>query len=237
MSTKKQQALKLRLQGKSYTQITIALGVPKSTQSNWFSGLVLSDMAQSKINKRAYRLARQALIKRNKSQTHRARERMRALREQGSKDIQKITPRDLRVIGVALYWAEGYKRLQIRHGKERTYHPVALANSDPRLIQIFLRFLREICGVIEEDIHIDLRLVSHMNEKALKRFWQNKTGLPEKNFGKTYYGVSKSSLDKRPFNRLPYGTALIRINNTRLFHTIMGWIEGVARQDEYHKTD
>jgi len=41
----------------------------------------------------------------------------------------------------------------------------------------------------------------------------------------TTYLVSISSKRKRPFNRLPYGTVQIRINNTQKFHHIMGWIE------------
>ena len=45
-------------------------------------------------------------------------------------------------------------------------------------------------------------------------------------FGKSYYGVSKSSQGKKPFNILPYGTIQIRVNNTELFHRIMGWIDG-----------
>ena len=67
--------------------------------------------------------------------------------------------------------------------------------------------------------------------------WQKITGLPEKNFGKIYYGISKSSQGKRPFTRLPYGTILIRVNSTNLFHRIMGWIEGLSEKssDTAHK--
>lgn len=232
MLTNKQRALKLRLKGFSYTQISSRLLIPKSTLSNWLCDLQISTIAQEKINKRAHRLATAALLKRNKNQTKLAIQRMLDTRKKSSRSINKFTQRDLLFTGISLYWAEGYKRLQIRHGKERTYHPVAFTNSDPKLIQIFLRFLREICQVQDSAIRAEIRLFDHMNPKNVKNFWQEVTHLPSGNFGKLYYGISKSSQGKRPFQRLPYGTLLIRVNNTELFHTIMGWIEGLAKFGE-----
>ncbi|MEW5805393.1 MAG: hypothetical protein AB1721_01530 [Patescibacteria group bacterium] len=66
-------------------------------------------------------------------------------------------------------------------------------------------------------------------EKTIS-FWQEITGLPKNRFGKIYLGISKSSSNKRPFNRLPYGTVMIRVNNTNLFHNIMGWVEGIKEK-------
>ena len=42
MRLDKNQALKLRLLGKSYNEINKALGVPKATLSDWFADLQLS---------------------------------------------------------------------------------------------------------------------------------------------------------------------------------------------------
>ena len=67
-----------------------------------------------------------------------------------------------------------------------------------------------------------------MNEEELLKFWHKITNVSLKKFQKTYYGVSKSSQHKRLFNRLQYGTLAIRVNDTNLFHKIMGWIEGLA---------
>lgn len=233
MRKDKNQALKLRLSGKSYNEITRLLDVPKSTLSGWFANLELSKEAQERIQKRVYKGALQGLIKRNKNQTYLAVKRMRAIRAKSKQEIKSITQNELKLIGIALYWAEGYKRLLVRNGRELTHHPVALTNSDPNLIVMFLGFLREICQVPDEKITADIRIYEHMNERNLLKFWQKITGLPEKNFGKIYYGISKSSQGKRPFTRLPYGTILIRVNSTNLFHKIMGWVEGLS--EKYNK--
>ena len=224
----REQALKLRLSGKSYSEISKFLGVPKGTLSYWFSGLQLSDKAKERIRKRVAAGTLHGLVSRNKNQTHRAIQRARNARKNARGMIRNITRDDLRLIGSALYWAEGYKRIHIRGGREVTYHAVSLTNSDGDLIKIFLRFLREVCEVPNERIYVSVRIYEHMNEQKVLMFWQKITGLPMKNFRKSYYGVSKSSQGQRPFNRLPYGTAQIRVGNTELFHTIMGWIEGLA---------
>lgn len=230
MRSDRQNALKLRLSGKSYNEISSILKIPKSTLSNWFTGLKLSTKAQKRIASRVYQGTLHGLIKRNKQQTHLAIQRARKIRACAEREIKNLSFNELKLIGAALYWAEGYKRSIMRNGRELTYHSVALTNSDPKLITIFLKFLREVCDVADKQIKAEIRIYEHMSEQNLFSFWQKITKLPKENFGKTYYGISKSSQGKRPFNRLPYGTVLIRVNNTNLFHKIMGWIEGLAEQ-------
>ena len=226
----KNHALKLRLHGYSYTEIQRELGIPKSTLSGWFSSLVLPKKAQARIQSRVHEKSVKALIKRNKNQTHLAIQRMKLICSQARKEIAAIHKEELKLIGISLYWAEGYKRHKVLNGREVTNHPVSLTNSDPKLIGIFLRFLREVCNVSDKKIRAEIRLYQHLNEQELLSFWQQVTKLPIENFSKSYYGVSKSSQNKRPFNRLPYGTLLVRVNDTNLFHKIIGWIEGLAVQ-------
>lgn len=230
MRPDKTQALKMRLLGKSYNEINKSLGVPKATLSDWFTDLQLSDRARRRISARVYRGSVLGLIRRNKNQTRLALQRTRKIREEARHNIHRLTKYELLLAGATLYWAEGYKRPIIRRGHEVTDHPVSLTNSDPKLVLLFLRFLREICEIPDKDIHAEVRIYEHMNEHHVLNFWQKLLNLPLENFGKTYYGVSKSSLGKRPFTRLPYGTILIRVNRTALFHKIMGWIQGIANQ-------
>lgn len=230
MRKDRDKALGLRLEGKSYNEISAVLKVPKSTLSGWFGGLVLSSKAQERISKRVAESTLRGLIKRNKNQTHLAIQRMRTGRQEGCEEIGKISTEQLRLIGATLYWAEGYKRLKEVGGKTRTHHPVAISNADPILAKVFIRFLREICQVPDKEIRIEVRLYKHMNKEEIIKFWMCTLQLNMENFKNVYFGVSISSQGKRPFNRLPYGTIQIRVNNTVLFHKIMGWIEGIQKQ-------
>lgn len=222
-------AIELREKGKSYTEIGKELSVAKSTLSGWLGKMKISPKAQKRIAKRVYEGSLRGLIRRNKNQTHLAIERMNTERAKGRSDIKNLSIEDLKLIGIALYWAEGYKRPQMIRGRERTHHPVSLTNSDPKLIALYLLFLRKVCGVKNENIKADIRIFKGMDQNEILKFWQKITNLPADRFGKIYTGVSISSKGKRPFNRLPYGTILIRVNDTPLFHRVMGWIEGVAK--------
>jgi len=227
MRTDKNQAIKLRRQGKSYTQITQILGIPKSTLSGWLNNFVLSEKAKSKIAERLREGSYRGLLKKSQQQTEQARKRAHEIRVLAKKDLVHLTQRDLFLLGVGLYWGEGYKRPIIKNGKARTYHPVKLTNSDPYLVKMFLRFLREICKVSEDKIVVRVRIYKHQSQSQLLEFWSKITNIDKQKFRKFSYPISRSSLGKRPFNILPYGTIEVNVSSTALYHKIMGWIEAL----------
>ncbi len=212
-------AYKMRMRGQSYAEISKGLGMSKSTLSTWFRHLTIPKEAQEKINNRSRAASINALLKINKLQTHRAEERVRISRTEHRKAIGTLSKRELLLLGSGLYWAEGYRRPIVRDGKARTHHPVSFTNSDPGMVKLFLRFLREICEVPEEKISADLRIYEHQNEAHLLDFWSKTTDISYSRLKKFYY--------KKSYDTLPYGTIQIRVNSTPLFHKIMGWIEGL----------
>jgi hypothetical protein len=225
----REMSIKMRLGGKSYGEISRALGIPKSTLHGWLFDRTISDSARERIEGRTHARSLAALIKRNVGQTKLAQSRAKQTRESAAQRVGTLSKKDLLNIGAVLYWAEGYKKSVVKNGKEVTHHVVSLTNSDPALAKMFLRFLREYCEVPEERIKADIRIFEHQNEELLLDFWQKETGISRQNFGKTYYGISKSSQSKRPYDRLPYGVIQIRVGSTELFHHIMGYIEGLKK--------
>ena len=227
MQVRKSEAMKLRLKGLSYNEITTKLGVPKSTLSGWFSGMELSEHASKRLQNRVRQGTLNGLIKRNKAQTHEARKRARKIHQEAANSIEKLSKHELLLVGAALYWGEGYKKPVVKDGKERTHHMIGFTNSDPSMVLIFIRFLKEILEVPGEKISINIRLFPHQNQKEALRFWSEITGVPIHQFQKPVYVISKSSQGKRPYNQLPNGTIQVRVNDTKKFHTIMGFIEGI----------
>ncbi|MDD5110510.1 MAG: hypothetical protein PHI63_04840 [Patescibacteria group bacterium] len=222
-------ARRLRLQGRSYNEIWRILGVPKSTLSEWFINLPLPPEAKARIAKRTRHGALQGLLRRNRNQTVLAQQRAHQVRSDAARQIPHLSSRELLIIGATLYWAEGYKRPNVRQGREVTHHAVSLTNSDPLLVKIFLRFLREYCHVPDEKIKADLRIFPHQQSGAIQRYWESQTGIEANNFTRVHTVVSLSSRGKRPFHRLPFGVIQIRVADTHLFHTIMGYIEGIKK--------
>lgn len=227
MRQDKEGALSLRLRGYSYNQITKRLGIPKATLSGWFTNLVLSQKAQLKIQQRVHKASLRGLIKKNKLQTHKAWQQAKCIQKDAMHDVRKLSQRELLLIGAALYWGEGYKKLIIKDGKERTSHKISLSNTDPSMIKLFIKFLQNILKIPTSKISINIRTFQHSNEQEVLRYWQGVTGLPKEQFEKVYYGISRSSLGKRPYNRLPYGTIQVSVGDTKNFHRIIGWIRGI----------
>lgn len=224
-------AFKLRRLGWSYNEINKKLGIPKSTLSGWFSNLTLSNKALKRLDGRK-NIGTALLIKRNIAQTHKAKKRVGLTRKIAEAEVSQIvlTKELLQIIGVSLYWGEGYKRPKYKNGRELSNHPIQLTNSDPVIARAFVRFLYEVMEVPLESIKMSLRLYDHINEQTALKYWLKATGLPPSSYKNVTRLVSVSSQRKKPYNSLPFGTVELRINDTERFHRLMGWLEGLKSQ-------
>ena len=221
-----ERALRMRLEGKSYNEIYRELSVAKSTLRTWLAHTVLSDKARQRLSARI-KAGSLVLIKRNKMQTHIARQKATKIRAEAIATIKDMSRDNLLLTGAVLYWAEGYKRPKIRDGKEITAHVISFVNSDPAMVKVFIAFLKRIMDVQPNQINLTMRLYPHINETDAARFWLNVTGLKSENLRRTTNMISGASRGRRPFNRLPYGTLQVSVNSTPKFHQLMGLIEGV----------
>jgi hypothetical protein len=222
-----EKAKELRKNGRSYNEIVSLLDIPKSTLYSWLENVELSHEAANRINSRVREGSLRGLLKKNKLQTKIAVDRSRRIQHESKLKIGKLSKREMTLIGAALYWGEGYKKQIVSRGKKRTYHPVSLSNSDPRLIKFFLLFLRTCLDIDDSKIKISIHLYDGMDEEKIIQHWRQITNLPKENFQNVYRGVSISSKRTKKFDHLPYGTAQIRVSSTELFYKIMGLIEGI----------
>jgi hypothetical protein len=229
MRPDKERALSLRLAGKSYREINLELGVPKSTLSAWLSQVELSEKTRKIINANGRQKAIEILVERNRNQARQAQKRSRLIKIGAEREVTGFDNQDLLLIGASLYWAEGYKRPKTVNGRKVNFHPVSFTNSDPKMVNLFLLFLRKTCGVPEARIKASVRYFPHQNAVKLVEFWQKSTRLPPENFGQSQLSTNRTSQSIRPYNQLPYGVVQIRVSDTDLFYRIMGWIEGLKK--------
>ena len=122
----------------------------------------------------------------------------------------------LRIAGLMLYWAEGAK------GR----HSVDLANTDPQVILVFLRFLREICGVAESRLRVYLFIYERQEVEPIRQYWSRLTRIPVAQFQKPY--VSKFQQGRTRRRVLENGVIHIRYNDKRLLQQILTWIQEEA---------
>ena len=126
-------ARELRAQGMDYEEIAAALGVAKSSVSLWVRDLPTpARLSYAECRKRSAEGAR-----RYWAAERPAREALRiAAREAAAAEIGELTDRELLIAGAIAYWCEGAKSKPHRPSDR-----VVFTNSDPALIQFFLRFL------------------------------------------------------------------------------------------------
>ena len=211
--TEKEKARKLRKQGKSINQIVAEAGLSKASVSEWVRDIVLTKSQKDKISKRGRSI--ESIEKRRISRLKNEQNKRQIIINKAKKDIIKISLKELKLIGIMLYWGEGGK----------TGRVVRLANSDPEIIKIMMRFFREICNVPENKFNGHIHTFAHANINKTEKYWSKITRIPKKQFYKTYIKPSSASLQKR--NTLPFGTFDIYVCDTKLFLTIIGWIEKI----------
>jgi DNA-binding transcriptional MerR regulator len=127
---------------------------------------------------------------------------------------------ELKIAGIMLYWAEGSKikkQEEVVCGKT-----VDFANSDPKMIQLFLKFLRKICRVDEERLRIYLYCYANQDVTFLKNYWSEITKIPLNHFTKPYV---RKEFSREKIGRMKYGLVHVRYSDKKLLLQIHDWIE------------
>jgi len=123
--------------------------------------------------------------------------------------------KDLRLAALMLYWAEGSKK-----GK----HTVDFANSDRRMILVFLKALKKIYRVNKDRIRVFLYCYKNQKVSALLEYWSRLLNIPREQFTKPYirkdFNINKS-------NKMPHGLVHIRYSDKKLLMQILSEIDKI----------
>ena len=214
-------ARKLRGIGFGIKTIAYKLDVSSSTVSRWCKDVKLSPRQIEILEKRARDPFYGRRFKNIQRQIKKRLDNIEKLKRKGIEEVGRITRRELFLIGIALYWAEGFK-------KDKR---LGFANSDPVMIQLFIKWLTECCCVPKEQIRLRIGLnISHKKRvKLVEDYWTNITTIPTAQFQKPYF--QKFTWKKEfPKPEEYFGVLRIRANKQlALFRKIHGWIEGIKR--------
>jgi len=211
----KLKAIKLRKQGLSYNEIRnkIAPALSKSTLSLWLKSIKLKPEYQ----KRLYTKQIEILSRGSQSQKERRKREVEKIIEEAASEIQlPISSETYKLFGVALYWAEGNKTKSFE-----------ITNSDPYFIVFMVKWLNEVFGIKAETLRPRLNIYPQQNDAKIKKFWSQLTGIPLKNFGKSYVKPLSSGYKK---NNLYYGTIKIYVpRGTDMRHKVFGWLRSILK--------
>lgn len=220
MRKDKQRAISLRRQGKSYNEIVKILTISKSTLSLWLRDIKMPAEIKQKFWNETRKKWAQNITKFNKERAVIAREKAQQIQDLASKDIGKISRRELFLVGIALYWAEGHKKSRWQ---------LDFSNSDPLMMKLMMRFFREIYNVKEDKFFATAQIHPNVTPQKAVNYWSKITKIPKKQFLKTYTRITPSSKRKRAFNTLPYGTLRVSVSSVEMTNKMKGWISGLEK--------
>ena len=119
--------------------------------------------------------------------------------------IDTIDKAKLFGMGVGLYWGEGTKANK---------YAVRLGNTDPKLLNMFIRFLTELFLVNKDDLRFGLQIFTDINPKTAVNYWINELGVDKSQFYKIHTTISGSIGTYR--NKSQYGVVTIYYHKKRL---------------------
>src|SRR3989344_598254 len=213
----------LRLQGKSIGRIAQTLAVSKSTVSYWCRDIKLSD---KQVRLLAIAQRRGGALGRLKAAELKRAARISAIQkesERGSRAIGTLSKRDIFMLGLALYWGEGYKS-----GNEEC----GLTNGSPDIIRAFIVWLKKIYGIKSPDLILRVSInATHAHRvQEVEKYWSTSTKIPMSQFTKTSLIQTKAKKVYANQND-HFGTLRVKVRRaTTLRRRILGSIAEVSSQ-------
>ncbi|MBI5700835.1 hypothetical protein HZC34_03185 [Candidatus Saganbacteria bacterium] len=147
--------------------------------------------------------------------------------EKAKKQVANISinKKDLWLMGIMLYWAEGAKEMD--NGRSTG---IRFSNSDPFMLLLFRKWLIDVCNVSLHDIKYEIYIHENSanNLGEVKKYWSNCLGEKIDRFPLVYFKKFKVKTNRKRIGREYFGLLNIRvIKNTHLNREIRGWIEGI----------
>src|SRR3989344_84414 len=121
--------------------------------------------------------------------------------------------KELETIGAMLYWAEGYKTDKAKG--------VDFANSNPFMVELFIKFLRDRYKLDEKRFRAFIYCYANQDQLALIKFWSKLLAIPFAQFTKPY--VRKDY--REDGRKMEHGMVHLRYGDKKMLRDILNLIE------------
>jgi len=214
----KEKAINLREEGYSYSEILKEIFVAKSTLSLWLRNVGLS-------KKQKQRLTEKKLMSMKRGWEARRDERIKItekIKNKAKSDIKRISKRELWLMGIMLYWAEGAKEK-----KWNVSVNLKFSNSDPLIIKLYIKWLKKICLVSSKDIVYELYIHDTADWKKAKKYWSRIINIPSYEL-RIYFKHNKRKTKRGNIGSGYNGIIMVRVKKSvNLNRKVQGWIEAI----------
>lgn len=214
----KEKAIILRKKGFSYNEILENVSVTKSTLSIWLRNVGIAKRQKQRLTEKRRDAQQKAQEACKKNRVIKEKK----IIEKAKQEIGKISQRDLWLIGIAIYWAEGAKQKA-----NNVSQGVSFGNSDPKMILLFRRWLNKCCGIKNKRICYRIYIHEKADIEKAKKFWSNLLG---EKIEKTYLKKHNPKTIRKNIEENYNGLLRMDIKkSTDLNREISGWILGINK--------
>jgi len=220
----KEIAINLRKQGKTYSEILSVVNVAKSTLAIWLQSVSLGKKQKQRITKERLAASQRGGDAKRKQRV----EKQTKIFSQANLEIKNISSKELFLIGIILYWAEGAKEKEYRPGSQFEF-----SNMDPKMIQLMIVWLLKVCKINRNMLIFNIFLhESHKSRvEEVRVFWSKITGFPISSFSAVYWKRNKLKTNRRNTGEKYHGVLKIKVRTSSdLVRKIAGWSEGIFEE-------
>ncbi len=152
-------------------------------------------------------------------------ERRAKVREEAATTVRPLSRDELLRLGALMYWCEGTKTKPWRENSAQ----VVFINSDPMLIDLFLRFL-EAAGVAGDRLTFRLHIHESADVAAALQWWAERVGVSPASFLRTTLKRHNPRTVRKNTGEDYRGCLIIRVRRSReLYWRIEGLMAGIHR--------
>lgn len=163
---------------------------------------------------------------RRKYQAERTRKRLdheKHLFDLGIEDIGALTGRELFLVGVSLYWAEGFKH--------RDESALGLATLDPKMANLYVHWLVESMRVEKGDLLFRITVNEACKDRVveMEKYWADFLGVNSDQFRRPFFQKTKQI---KTYSNSGNYHGVIRIRARKsldLLRKMRGWMVGLAQ--------
>jgi hypothetical protein len=225
-SKEKEEAIRLRKNGATYTDILKTTSVARSTLALWLKEAKLSVPETQRFTE-AKRLAS---LRGGQAKKNQRIEKQKSILDTSRLEIKGISERDLFLIGVVLYWAEGSKEKEYKPGST-----FAFSNMDPKVIAIVIAWLLKVCKIDRNMLifNIFLHKTHEHRVEEVRKYWARVAHYPVSKFSTIYWKRDKIKTHRKNTGEKYYGVLKIKVRkSSSLVRQVAGWSEGIFEHIE-----
>ncbi|MEK7193178.1 MAG: hypothetical protein AAB652_00085 [Patescibacteria group bacterium] len=118
------------------------------------------------------------------------------------------------IVGSTIWWTEGTKTYKDKRWKNVWVYNVDVTNTNPKIINAFLSFLRKDIGIEEPRLKLQLQIHEGDDKEKFEMYWSKETAIPRSRFTKTIIRPTGNKIGKSR------GTCKVRYSDKMTYNKI-----------------